>query len=198
MRELIYYIAATLDGFIAHEDGSFDGFTWDDEFIKHLLSEYPETIPAHLKEEGNSNDQNNVFDTVLMGRKTYEVGLEQGITNPYPTLDQYVFSQSMKVSPHMNINLVSENAFETVQSLKNKPGKAIWLCGGADLAGQLLAENLIDSLIIKLNPVVFGSGIPLFAGEVDPNALTLTTSKSFDSGHLILCYRVVKPFTTGT
>jgi dihydrofolate reductase len=190
MRNLIYYIATTLDGFIAHEDGSFDGFSWDDEFIAYQLSEFPETIPAHLKEKTGSRQQNKVFDTVLMGRKTYEIGLDQGITNPYPMLDQYVFSRTMDRSPDKNITLISENTVETVQSLKNKPGEAIWLCGGAELAGQMLEENLIDSLIVKLNPVVFGSGIPLFSGYRKQSAFALTDSKSFKSSHILLYYDV--------
>lgn len=192
MRKLIYYIAITLDGFIAHEDGTFDGFSWNDEFVAHLLSEFPETIPTHLKEETGSREQNKVFDTVLMGRKTYEVGLQQGTTNPYPTLDQYVFSRTMKESPDENITLISEHAIETVRSLKNKPGKAIWLCGGSEVATQLLSAILIDQFIIKLNPVVFGSGIPLFLKGGNPTALTLTDSKTFDSGHLILHYKLVQ------
>lgn len=106
MRKLIYYIATTLDGFIAQKDGSFDGFSWNEEFIAYLLSEFPETIPAHLKEETGSREQNGVFDTVLMGRKTYEVGLQQGIMNPYPTLDQYVFSRTMKESPDEHVKLI--------------------------------------------------------------------------------------------
>lgn len=190
MRKLIYYVATTLDGFIANEDGSFEGFSWDDNFMADLFAEFPETIPAHLKEQSSSQDQNKVFDTVLMGRKTYEVALQHGITNPYPTLDQYVFSHEMEKSPDENITLVSENAIKMVQSLKNKQGKAIWLCGGADLAGQMLEENLIDSLIVKLNPVVFGSGIPLFSGCSKQTALTLTGSKAYKSGHIILYYGV--------
>jgi dihydrofolate reductase len=192
MRKLIYYIATSLDGFIAHEDGSFDGFSWNEEFIAHLLSEYPETIPAHLKDETGSKEQNKLFDTVLMGRKTYNVGLQQGITNPYPTLDQYLFSRTLKESPDQNITLVQENAIEAVQSLKNNPGKAIWLCGGSELATQFLAANLIDQFIIKLNPVVFGSGIPLISGIDEFRALKLTDCKDFKSGHLILTYDVGK------
>lgn len=192
MRKLIYYIATTLDGFIAHEDGSFDGFSWNDEFITHLLSEYPETIPAHLKDETVSKEPNKLFDTVLMGRKTYDIGFQQGITNPYPTLDQYVFSRTIKERPHENIIMVSENAVEVIRSLKNKQGKAIWLCGGSELATELLTAGLIDQIIIKLNPVIFGSGIPLFASSDKPAGLILTNSKIFNSGHLILQYDVEK------
>jgi len=188
MRKLIYYVATTLDGFIANEDGSFEGFSWDEIFMADLLAVFPETIPAHLKEQSSSQDQNKIFDTVLMGRKTYEVALQQGITNPYPTLDQYVFSREMENSQDENITLVSENAIKMVQSLKNKQGKAIWLCGGADLAGQMLEENLIDSLIVKLNPVIFGSGIPLFSGGVQSKDLKLTESKAYKGGHMMLYY----------
>lgn len=151
---------------------------------------FPETIPAHLKDGGGSYDQNKVFDTVLMGRKTYEIGLDQGITNSYPTLDQYVFSRTMERSPDENVTLVSKNAVETVQSLKDKPGKAIWLCGGVNLAGQILEENLINYLIVKLNPVVFGSGIPLFRNGVKSRALTLTNSKFYKSSHMLLYYEM--------
>jgi len=190
MRKLIYYVSTTLDGFIANEDGSFEVFSWDDNFMADLLAEFPETIPAHLKEQSSLQDQNKVFDTVLMGRKTYEVALQKGITNPYPTLDQYVFSHKMDNSQDENITLVSEDAIKMVQSLKNKQGKAIWLCGGADLAGQMLEKNLIDRLIVKLNPVVFGSGISLFSGGVQPKDLKLTESKAYKSSHIMLYYLV--------
>src|SRR5690606_28939875 len=108
---------------------------------------------------------NRVFDTVLMGRKTYEVGSTAGFTNPYPTLKQYVFSRSMPESPDPQVQLVRERAPETVGHLKEAQGKDIWLCGGAELASTLMEAGLIDCLIIKLNPVVFGAGIPLFARE---------------------------------
>ena len=192
MRELIYYVATTLDGFIAHEDGSFDGFTWDGDFMADLLASFPETIPAHLKGDYGSDTENQWFDTVLMGRKTHEVGVREGITNPYPTLDQYVFSRTLKESPDEQVTLISENAPEKVNALKNKSGKAIWLCGGADLASTCLEANLIDSLIVKLNPVVFGSGIPLFSGGIEQISLTLTESKVYESGHLLLHYQLTR------
>lgn len=189
MRELIYYVAATLDGFIARDDGSLGGFPMDDEFLAHLLEEFPETIPAHLRAPEDTRD-NKWFDSVLMGRKTYEVGLAVGVTNPYPTLEQYLFSRTMEESPDERVELVSENAARRVEDLKQGTGRAIWLCGGADLAATLLEAGLIDKLIVKLNPVLFGSGIPLFSARIEPTALELTGSKTFASGHVILHYRV--------
>jgi dihydrofolate reductase len=190
MRDLVYYVASTLDGFIAHADGSFDGFPWDDEYGADLLASFPETFPIHLKDAKNSSNDNKWFDTVLMGRKTYEVGLKEGVTNPYPTLDQYVFSRTLSKSPDRGIKLITDNAVETVRALKQESGKAIWLCGGADIATTLLEANLIDKIIVKLNPVTFGSGIGLFSKTIAPTALKLTGHKIYNSGHIVLHYQV--------
>lgn len=192
MRELIYYVAATLDGFIAHEDGSLEGFAWDDEYGADLLRCYPETFPAHLRGSQASRDDNKLFDAVLMGRKTYEVGLKEGVSCPYPTLDQYVFSRSLETSPDEQVKLVRQGGVGLVRSLKQQAGKAIWLCGGADLASTLFAPGLIDKLIVKLNPVLFGSGIPLFCAGIQQTDLELTGSKVYKSGHTVLHYRVKK------
>lgn len=96
-----------------------------------------------------------------MGRKTYEFGFQFGVTNPYPWMRQYVFSRTMKASPDVNVTLVSENIVELVRELKNETGKDIYLCGGAELATMLFEGKLIDEVVLKLNPVLFGSGIPL-------------------------------------
>ena len=81
-----------------------------------------------------------------MGRKTYEVGLKDGVTSPYSHMKQYVFSQSMKQSPNENVKLISENAIEFIKALKNESGKGIWLCGGGNLATALFTNYLIDQL----------------------------------------------------
>jgi len=193
MRELIYYVATTLDGFIAHEDGSFAGFPWDDAYGADLFASFPETIPPQLLGRAITRADNKWFDAVLMGRKTYEVGLQVGITSPYPTLDQYVFSRTMPASPEAQVTLVTENAIEVVSALKQEPGKAIWLCGGGDLATTLRAAGLIDKLILKLNPVLFGAGIPLFSGGTKQTALALTDHKIYKSGHALLHYQVNPP-----
>jgi dihydrofolate reductase len=191
MRDLVYYVASTLDGFIARSDGSFADFPWDNEFGAALLADFPETFPAHLRPPASAAE-NRVFDTVLMGRATYEVGLKEGISNPYPTLRQHVFSRSMDRSPDENVTLVRTGAVEAVRELKREPGRDIWLCGGATLANALFSAGLVDRMIVKLNPVVFGSGIPLLGQGIEPIQLELTHSRSFSSGHLLLHYRLLR------
>jgi dihydrofolate reductase len=96
----------------------------------------------------------------------------------------------MHHSPDAQVTLVKDNAVEVVQELKRGTGKAIWLCGGAQLATTLLTADLIDQIFVKLNPVIFGSGIPLFAPEAKLAPLELTQHKSYGSGHMLLFYRV--------
>jgi len=190
MRDLIYYVAATLDGFIAHHDGSFDGWPWDDAYGADLFETFPETVPAHVRTPESVALGNKWFDVVLMGRKTYEVGLKEGLTSPYPTMQQYVFSRSMQQSPDADVTLVSGNTVDVVRELKQGTGKAIWLCGGADLAGTLFAADLIDQMIVKLYPVLFGTGVPMFASVEKQATLELTHHKSYPSGHVVLHYRL--------
>lgn len=172
MRKLKYYVACSVDGFIAHEDGSFDGFLPEGESVKDYLES--------LKE----------FDVVLMGRKTYEVGLKEGKTDPYPMMKSYVFSRTIRESPNQRVEIVSDNGGGLVRSLKNETGKDIYLCGGADLAKTLFDENLIDEIILKVNPFLMGSGIPLFARVIKQTTLELTRSKVYENGVVFLHYSV--------
>jgi dihydrofolate reductase len=187
VRRLVYYVAVTLDGFIAREDGSFDAFPWDDEFGAALLARFPETFPAAMRTDDTPNQR---FGAVLMGRRTYEVGLRDGITSPYPTLDQYVFSRSMARSPDPAVTLVRDDAVGAVRGLKAQDGADVWLCGGGELAGALFRAGLVDELILKLNPIVLGTGRPLVAGAVGAGPLELIDTQRFASGHMILRYAV--------
>jgi dihydrofolate reductase len=188
MRELTYYVACSVDGFIAHTDGSQDGFSQDGEYFADLFSVFPETVPSHLREVMGIHSENKWFDTVLMGRKTYEIGLKEGVTSPYSHMQQYLFSRNIQSSPDQSIQLVSEKAIELVEHLKNLTGKGIWLCGGANLAATLFENGLIDQLILKINPFLMGSGIPLFSGVIQQAALDLTCSKIYKNGVVMLYY----------
>ncbi|MBD1826379.1 dihydrofolate reductase family protein [Microcoleus vaginatus GB1-A2] len=190
MRKLKYYVACTVDGFIARENGSFDFFPMEGEHFADLFDSFPETIPGHIQEALGIPAENKQFDAVLMGRKTYEVGLKVGVTNPYPSLKQYVFSHTMEASPDENIQIVSHNPVDLVKELKKETGKDIWLCGGGALAATLFSE--IDEMIVKLNPVVIGAGIPLFSRALDPTNLQLADRKIYSNGFMLLHYRLQK------
>ncbi|WP_299402799.1 dihydrofolate reductase family protein [Acaryochloris sp. IP29b_bin.148] len=190
MKTLTYYVACSVDGYIAHTNGSHAGFSQDPDYFSDLFATFPETVPSHLRDAMGIQAENQWFDTVLMGRHTYEIGLKEGVTSPYSHMEQYLFSRSVPESPDRNVNLVAEHAIERVKTLKDGSGKGIWLCGGAELAASLFAHHLIDQLILKINPFLMGAGIPLFAGEIQQTALELTNRKIYDNGVSLLYYTV--------
>ena len=187
MRRLVYYVACSLDGFIAREDGSFDFALAHGEHLQDLARRFPETFPGHLRGPLGINAPNQCFDTVLMGRATYEVALKLGIRSPYPHLKQYLFSRTIPTAPDPGVELASDDAAGTVRRLKREPGKDIWLCGGARLAAAVFTE--IDELILKFNPVVLGTGIPLVAARHEAS-LELVDSHTYANGFMVVRYGV--------
>ncbi|KAM3116551.1 dihydrofolate reductase family protein [Phormidesmis sp. 146-33] len=188
MRELKYYIACTVDRFIARKDDSYDFFLMEGEHVADLLTTFPETIPGHVRDKLGITADNQYFDTVLMGRRTYEIGLKEGISNPYPQMKQYVISQTLKDSPDSAIELVSSDPIAFIKKLKQQPGQNIWLCGGGNLAAILFPE--INELILKVHPILLGSGIPLFSGVVTQTSLKLTHSQIYNNGFMLLHYQI--------
>jgi dihydrofolate reductase len=107
-------------------------------------------------------------------------------------MKSYVFTQSITESPHEKVKIVSGEIGEFVRELKNEEGQNIYFCGGAELAAQLFAEDLIDEVILKVHPVFIGSGIPVIAGAVKKTQMNLISCKSFRTGVVILQYEVKK------
>ncbi|GGV40306.1 deaminase [Kitasatospora herbaricolor] len=185
MRKLVYYVAVTLDGYIAGPGGEYDFFPLGDEkqaadYAGWTNARYPETLPGFLRAaHGLTDAPNQRFDTVLMGLGSYRPGLDAGFPSPYAHLRQYVVSSTLAPDTDPAVTVVAADPLALVRELKREDGQDIWLCGGGLLAGALLPE--IDELIIKSYPVVAGSGIPVFNGDFSPTLFEVTDRTSFDN-----------------
>jgi len=172
MRALKYHVATSLDGFIARPDGSFDGFLQEGDFVADYVDSWAG------------------YDTVLMGRRTYDVGLKVGVTNPYPALRTYVVSRTLSPSPDPAVTIVGDDPIAAVRALKEQPGRAIYLCGGGALAALLYGAGLVDEIIVKLNPLLLGDGIRLFGDVIPQTRLALRDARVYPDGVVVLAYRV--------
>ena len=179
MRELVYYVAVTLDGYIAGPDDQFDDFLVEGDHMAVGIEKYADAIPTDIAAQLGIEQSATRFDTVLMGANTYAVGLPDN-PNPFRHLTQYVFT-SRPYEDAENLTFTDADPVELVRGLKAQPGGDIWLSGGAHLAAQLVGE--IDRLILTRQPLLFGSGVPLFAPS--PYAVTRfdrVANTDFESG----------------
>ena len=174
MRKVTFGGANSLDNYIARKDDAVDWLMWGDEAAS-VMMEYWKTI-----------------DTILMGRKTYEVALRQtkGKSNPYPDIKSYVFSRTLKKSKDKSVTIVSEDAAGFVRKLKSEEGKDICVMGGGEFAKTLFEANLIDEIGFNIHPVLLGSGIPLFHEMKRQINLELLDCKTFKNGCVLVTYRV--------
>lgn len=188
MRSLTYFIAATLDGFIASPDAEHTMFLEGEDHGAWVLDHMPETLPTAVRHlvPGLDERDNERFDTVLMGRGTYERGLRDGHTSPYQHLRQYVVSSGLEDAEDPAVEVVRDDPLDFVRTLKKEDGLDIWLCGGGKAAAALRDE--IDELIVKINPVVIGSGVPLFDSGYSPQRYEVVSGRVFDSGVTIMTY----------
>lgn len=180
MRKLVYYIGSTIDGYIAGPNGEFDFFPLAEDVAAFIHSEYPETIPSHIRSHTGFDAPNRHFDTVIMGRATYQPALEIGVTSPYAHLRQCVVSTSIQSIDDPEVELVTQDPTTRVRQLKEEEGLDIWLAGGSRLASTLLPE--VDEMIIKRYPVVAGSGIPLLLADFRPQRFTVADERTFSDG----------------
>lgn len=140
-RRVRYQVAVTLDGFIAGPNGEYDWIVMD-----------PDIDFAALYKE---------FDTVVMGRKTYEVGLAQGADVAMPGIDVVVFSRTLPATTYRGVRILNDDPRKVVADLKAKRGRDIWLFGGGRLFRSLLDAGLVDTVEVAVMPVLLGEGIPL-------------------------------------
>jgi dihydrofolate reductase len=170
MRTVTYGGACSLDMFIARPDGSYDWIVWSDD-ARTIMAEYWPTI-----------------DTILMGRKTYEVAAQGGGGGEMAGITSYVFSRTLKEAPGATV--VSEDAGGFVRGLKEQPGKGIMVMGGGELARALFEVDAIDELGVNIHPVLLGSGVPLVPGLARQVNLELVSCRTLHGGCIYALYRV--------
>src|SRR5262249_31326993 len=135
-------------------------------------------------------------DTVLMGRKTYEIGVKLG-QKAYPGKKNYIFSRTRRRSRTPNVEFVSEAVGDVARRPRETEGKDIWLVGGGQLIAAFLDEGQIDEFIIHVVPTFIGEGIPLIQPRKRTVPMVLLSSKAYSDGVVRLHYSVVqKPGVT--
>ena len=170
MRKIRYVVAMSVDGYIAGPNGEANWIGTDPEV----------DFPALCSQ----------FDTLLMGRKTYEAATQRLGEKTFAGVTSIVFSRTMKAQYHPGVTIISELTADWVKALKNQSGKDIWLFGGSDLFRTFLDSRYVDSIEVSVIPVLLGDGIPLLPPPYSPAKLSLTSHKVYRSGRLSLAYQV--------
>jgi dihydrofolate reductase len=160
MRKLILFIATSLDGYTAGPNGEIDWLFADQDY--------------------GYRDFYARIDTVLMGRKTYELSLSFA-DYPYPGAAAYVFSRTAR-RPDEQVHFVAGDVGAFVQQLKRQPGRDIWLVGGGQIVRECLVADAIDELVISVHPILLGAGLPLFPPGFPRRGLALHSVQHFHSG----------------
>jgi dihydrofolate reductase len=168
MRKVVYSVAMSLDGFVAGPDGEADWITMDPEI--DFLALFAR------------------FDTLLMGRKTYEQAKAMGC-EAMPGVTSIVASRTLKPEDCPGATLIGDGLMDRVRELRAGSGKDIWLFGGGVLFRSLLDAGLVDEVGVAVMPVLLGGGVPLLAAGSRAK-LRLTGSKIYKSGIAFLEYAV--------
>jgi dihydrofolate reductase len=177
MRKVTFGGANSLDNYFARKDHTVDWLMWSDEAAE-IMKDYWQNI-----------------DTMLMGRKTYEIAAgdkkkskSKKKSKGFYGIKTYVFSRTLDTVE--DVEIVSKNAVEFLRDLKNQEGKDICLMGGGDLAKTFFEAGLIDEIGFNIHPVLLGSGIPLFYEMNRQIDLELIECRPFKNGCVYVSYRV--------
>jgi dihydrofolate reductase len=171
VRRIRYWVAMSVDGFIAAPNGEYDWIVKDPEI----------DFGAAFKE----------FDTALLGRRTFELVMQHGGTNTMLGMKVYVFSRTLRHEDYPDVTMVADKAKKTMTALKKEAGKDIWLMGGGELFRSLLSVGVVDRVEVKVIPLLLGGGIPLLPCPAKQAGLKLTGHRLYKkTGIMSLEYAV--------
>jgi dihydrofolate reductase len=189
MRKIISFMHISLDGFVAGPNGEMDWITVDQEIFDYV---------------GNRIGEG---DTALYGRVTYQMmesywptaadsptASKHDIEHSkwYSEVRKVVLSKTMKEEGLTNTKIISDNLTIELNEIKQKPGEDILLFGSPTATHSLIEQNLIDGYWLFVNPILLGTGIPLFVGIKDKVKLKLLNTYQFSSGVTEMNYIVDK------
>ena len=171
MKRVRYSVAASLDGYIAGPNGEYDWIVIDPDIDFNAITAR--------------------FDTIIMGRKTYEVTYAQGGGAMFD-METYVFSRTLHQTDCPGVTVVSDPPEKMLASMKEKPGKDIWLFGGGSLFHSVLEIGMVDSVEVAIIPMLLGGGVPLLPDRKTRAELKLTKHEVYEkTGTMLLEYAVI-------
>jgi dihydrofolate reductase len=169
MRRVRYRVAMSLDGFVAGPKGEADWISMDPEIDFTAIF--------------------NQFDTLLVGRRTFEAMASIGHVS-MPGMKTIVFSRTLRQEDHSQVDIVKDGHREAVSALKTLPGKDIWLFGGGSLFSSLADDGLVDTLEVAIVPILLGAGVPLSPDLKNRIRLSLAGHKIYQTGIVSLEYSI--------
>ncbi len=173
MRRIRYSVAMSLDGYIAGPNDEIDWIIMDPDI------DFGELMSG--------------FDTVLMGRLTFEAASAQPGGGAMPGMKAIVVSSTLRQEDHPDVTIISGALEEAVSRLRAEPGKDIWLFGGGSLFRSMLDVGLVDTVEVAVIPVLLGAGRPLLPSPGDRARLRLKGSRVYEkTGTVYLEYAVEK------
>jgi dihydrofolate reductase len=164
MKRIRYSVAMSLDGYIAGPNGENDWIIMDPEIDFGALM--------------------NSFDTVLMGRRTFEAAAAYG-GGSMPGMKGVVVSRTLQQKDHPKVTIIGGNLKDEVEALRAESGKDIWLFGGGSLFRSMLDVGLVDSIEIAIIPILLGNGRPLLPPPGDRTGLQLKSSRVYEKTGIV-------------